>query len=152
APDSKSGGRKVVLVRVRPGAPTWHLDGVLIAPKYVNLPGRARLLGKLERLPCERRLFVLTLIWTGARVSEVLALTAQSFQVDAGVMAIDTLKRRRPSVREVPVPPHLVAELDRHFGFKDRQLDPQRAQLRLWPLHKELMRMAGIDGVRASGR
>ena len=60
-----------------------------------------------------------TLVWTGARVSEVLALTPSSFQLETGLAAIRTLKRRQHHVREVPIPPKLMAALDRHFRLKD---------------------------------
>jgi integrase len=42
------------------------------------------------------RLFRLTLGWSGARISEVLALTPASIDIESGVASIETLKRRRP--------------------------------------------------------
>ncbi len=58
----------------------------------------------------DRRLFILTLIWTGARVSEVLALTPVSFQLESGVVAIDTpmpaiaATTHRPITRSKSIP------------------------------------------------
>jgi integrase len=49
--------------------------------KYLNDAERSRALAAMTALPAERALFALTLAWTGARVSEVLALTAGSFQI-----------------------------------------------------------------------
>jgi site-specific recombinase XerD len=69
-------------------------------------------------------------------VSEVLALTASSFQVDRGIVAIQTLKRRRHHVREVPMPPSLVKALDCHFGISAAQHHEDTARLRLWPRHR----------------
>ncbi len=130
------------------------------ARKYVNAAERHRALAAMQELPPEKALFALTLAWTGARVSEVLALTAASFQVEAGVVAIVTLKRRSFSVREVPIPPDLMAGLDGKFGITARQRDPATATLCLWPWHratawrviKGVMKSAKIDGLHACPR
>lgn len=111
-------------------------------------------------LPTDRALFGLTLAWTGARVSEVLALTAASFQVEAGTVALWTLKRRRPSLREVPIPPELVAAIDAHFRLAERQRQAGAAAKQLWPwsrvtawrLIKSVMREAEIAGRHATPR
>jgi hypothetical protein len=54
-------------------------------------------------------------------VSEVLALTVLSFQVECGTVAIRTLKRRRLHMCEVPLPPELIAALDHHFSLSNRR-------------------------------
>ena len=72
------------------------------------------------------------LAWTGARVSEILALSPDSFQVVTCVVTIVTLKRRKTSVREVPIPPHLMARLERHYSLKRLQRSGD-AFRRLWP-------------------
>jgi hypothetical protein len=46
--------------------------------KYVNNAERRRVLQSIETLPRDRALFTLVLLWTGGRISEVLALTARS--------------------------------------------------------------------------
>src|SRR5207302_756023 len=84
----------------------------------------------------DEALFALTLAWTGARVSEVLALVPASFQVDAGIIALRTLKRRKFVMREVPVPPTLMQALNQHFCISEAQRDPLRAGRRLWPRHR----------------
>src|ERR1043165_2382567 len=63
------------------------------ARKYLNRAERQRMLVAAAKLRPDQALFVLTLAWTGARVSEVLALTRSSFQVELGLVAIRTLKR-----------------------------------------------------------
>ena len=107
------------------------------ARKYLNEPERGRVLTAMRTLPASRALFALTLAWTGARVSEVLALTASSFQIGRGIVAIRTLKRRRHVVREVPIPPELMTALDQHFHLGEAQRDPARAHVRLWPWRRE---------------
>ena len=62
-------------------------------------------------------LFSLLLAWTGGRVSEVLAVRANSFQLDRNLVSLHTLKRRKPHVREVPIAPGLMTAIDRHFGL-----------------------------------
>lgn len=128
--------------------------------KYVNLSERAALIDRLHWLPKRRRLFVLTLIWTGARVSEVLALVPASFQIDVAVVAVQTLKRRCAVTREIPIPPVLMAELGREFGLREAQRDSDTALRPLWRFHrvtawrviKAAMEQAGIHGVRATPR
>jgi len=138
----------------------FSLYGTDGARKYLNRDERQRVLAAVAQLPADRALFALTLAWSGARVSEVLALSASSFQIDAGVVAIRTLKRRGHHIREVPVPPELIKALDSRFHLTARQRDPRRADSRLWPWHrvtawriiKRLMTLCRISGRRASPR
>jgi len=130
------------------------------ARKYLNERERRRVLIAMQALPADRALFALTLAWTGARVSEVLALSAVSFQTGRGVVAIRTLKRRRHMVREVPLPPELMAALDRHFRLGEAQRDPARAHARLWSWRREtawriiknVMTASGVCGSPACPR
>jgi integrase/recombinase XerD len=101
--------------------------------KYLNAHERRRALAMMANLTPERALFSLTLAWTGARVSEVLALRINSFQVERCVVSIRTLKRRRACVREVPIAPGLMAALDQRFRLSELQRDPTTATQRLWP-------------------
>jgi integrase len=94
------------------------------ARKYLNRGERRRVLAVMAILPSDRALFSLTLAWTGARISEVLALTPASFQIEPGLVTFRTLKRRRFSTREVPIPPSLMTALDRHFQISATQRDP----------------------------
>lgn len=128
--------------------------------KYLNLAERRRILAAADAAQESEALFVETMAWTGARISEVLAMTPASLQIERGVVAIVTLKRRCFVVREVPLPPQLVADLERHFQLSARQLDPELASKRLWRCHrvtawrlvKSLMRQSGISGPSACPR
>ena len=130
------------------------------ARKYVNFSERAALVSQLASLPRPERLFILVLIWSGARISEVLSITPQSFQFETGILAIRTLKRRRHAVREVPIPPELATELNGCFDLQQRQREALLASERLWTFHrvtgwrliKCVMENAGIYGVRATPR
>jgi integrase/recombinase XerD len=139
-------------------APSLYAAGG--ARKYVNLPERAALLSQLTSLPTPERLFVLVLIWTGARISEVLSVTPQCFQFETCVLSVRTLKRRRHAVREIPIPRELAAELDGCFDLQQRQQEALLASERLWRFHrvtgwrliKYVMESAGIRGIRATPR
>jgi integrase len=128
--------------------------------KYINLAERRRVLAVMQELERERALFSLLLAWTGGRVSEVLAVRANSFQVERNVVALRTLKRRKPHTREVPISPGLMAALDRQFRLKVLQRHPETANGRLWPwsrwtawrLVKGAMLEAGIVGRPACPR
>jgi integrase/recombinase XerD len=73
--------------------------------------------------------FCLTLLFTGARISEVLALTRRRIDRTNRAIVIETLKRRRRGVfRAVPVPDKLLGQLDRVFDLDDLDADA-----RLWP-------------------
>ena len=104
--------------------------------KYVNHAERQRVLAVMQRLERERALFSLLLAWTGGRVSEVLAVRASSFQIQRNLVALRTLKRRRPHVREVPISPGLMAAIDRGFGLRELQADPETANRRLWRMSR----------------
>lgn len=82
--------------------------------KYLNAAERQRFVKAARRAPPKIRLFCLTLRWTGARISEVLALTPAAIDIESGVASIQTLKRRkRGVVRQVPLPPKVLQELIR---------------------------------------
>lgn len=145
--------------------PTWQPEAFsLYAPsgarKYLNHAERQRALAAMQFLEPGQALFALTLAWTGGRVSEVLALMPASFQIEHGIVALHTLKRRKHSVREVPVPPELMAALDGHFRLSPTQRDPRVADHRLWPwcrvtgwrIIKKVMRSTGISGRHACPR
>jgi site-specific recombinase XerD len=146
--------------------------------KYLNRSERQRVLEMMERLArrrrdadertasdvrereAERALFTALVGWTGGRVSEVLAVRADSFQLDRNVVALRTLKRRKPHVREVPVKPGFLAAVDRHFGLRELQRNPETANRRLWNFSrvtawrfvKRAMMEAGVVGRAACPR
>jgi integrase len=105
--------------------------------KYLNREERLRAIEAMHGLDTDKALFALTLAWTGARVSEVLALTPSSFQIERGVVAFITLKRRCHSVREVPLPGDLIGALDRHYKLRGMQADPRVGRERLTLLHAQ---------------
>jgi integrase/recombinase XerD len=84
-------------------------------------------------MPPEDRLFCLILMWSGARLSEVLALTPNSLDLETGLATFETLKRRRRAVvRQVRLPTSVLTELDQVFAISSRQSDPFLTDRRLW--------------------
>ena len=103
------------------------------ADPVADAADRSRFVEASRRMPARIRLFCLTLRWSGARISEVLALTPPRSISRAALRAFRTLMRRkRGIVRQVPLPPNLLRELDRVFRLRIAQRDPELATLRLW--------------------
>jgi integrase len=108
-----------------------------------------------QRAPPDVRLFFLVLNFSGARISEVLALTPEALDIESGAVSIHTLKRRRPGiVRQVPLPRDVLSELNRVLGLRRQQRDPDLSSKRLWRWSrttawrrvKEIMAAARIAG------
>jgi len=123
--------------------------------KYLNATERQRFVEAAQREPPRSRLFCLTLGWSGARISEALALTPASFDIESGVACIETLKRRRRGVvQQVPLPTELLVELDHECGLTRAQRDPDKVNVRIWCFSrttarryvKRVMKSAGIVG------
>jgi integrase/recombinase XerD len=125
--------------------------------KYLSRSERARALKATEQLPPERALFCITLAYTGARISEVLALRPIDFLIADCLITFRTLKRRRFHIRQVPVPPFLMAALEQVHELRLRQADPGLRTRRVWIFHrvtawrivKSIMAMAGLRGAVA---
>jgi integrase/recombinase XerD len=135
------------------------LHGISGARKYLNATERRRFQAAASRAPAEVRLFCLLLLWSGCRVSEVLALTPASVDLDRSVVTIETLKRRRRGlIREVPLPKPLVPELEGQFSIRTEQRNSHSSYRRLWAWSrttawrrlKSIMASADIHGLSAS--
>lgn len=131
----------------QPSASLYSREG---QRKYLTSDERARFLDAAWQ--CARpdlRTLCLTLAWTGCRISEALALTGRCIEVEAGFIAISTLKRRSRMlmIREVPVPPEVLQELNATYAIgttcPDRRLWGL-SRSRAWSLVKDVMHNAGI--------
>ena len=127
--------------------------------KYLNAAERRRFIKAACRAPPPVRLFGLVLGWSGARISEVLALTPAAIDLESGVANIETLKRRKRGViRQVPLPRDVLGELSRVFQIRQRQRDPEVATEPIWRWSrttawrriKELMAAAEVSGTPAT--
>ena len=106
------------------------------------------------------RTLCMTLAYAGCRLSEALALTADRIDLSAGVLTIESLKKRRTGVfRSVPVPPALLETLDMVHGIREQQSSRGKGRgMRLWPWSRmtgwravhAVMEAARLDGPHAS--
>jgi integrase/recombinase XerD len=126
--------------------------------KYLNEAELQRFIDAARSAPAKARLFCLMLGYSGARISEALALTRAAIDIESGVASLQTLKRRRPGVfRQVPLPADLISELDRAFALRDAQRGVEFARARIWQFSrttawryvKAVMAAAGITGTPA---
>jgi integrase/recombinase XerD len=93
--------------------------------------------------------FCLTLAITGARVSEVLALTPARIDAANGAIVFQTLKRRAQGIfRAVPVPQSLVDTLSAIHDLDNEVGEDQRlwnwGRTTAWKRVKEIMKIAQI--------
>lgn len=97
--------------------------------KYLTAQERRRFIEAAHRQLPSVETFCLTLAFSGARISEALALTAGNIDTAAGIIVFESLKKRRKGVyRQVPVPTSLLRRLE-----SEHALSRADAQMRLWP-------------------
>ena len=130
------------------------------ARKYLTAQERDGFLRAAEQADRPVRTLCMTLAYSGCRLSEALALTADRIDLPAGLLVFETLKKRRAGVyRSVPVPPALLEALNLVHGI--RELQSQRGKgrgVRLWPWSRmtgwravhAVMQAARLDGPHAS--
>src|SRR5579863_4044899 len=116
--------------------------------KYLTAEERNRFIGAARGRPFPINTFCLTLAYSGARISEVLALKAGNVDIAAGVIVIETLKKRRRGVfRQVPVPDVLLRKLVTNHKLKcsspDQHLWPM-SRTTAWKEVKAVMRDVGV--------
>ena len=126
--------------------------------KYLTLQERTRFLDAVRGDPRpEVQTFALTLVHTGCRISEALALRPDDVDLEAVELRIRTLKRRREHWRAVPVPEALVHELELVHGLRRAKRSSRGRKASLWPFSRptatrhiaRLMAAAGIEGPQA---
>lgn len=127
--------------------------------KYLTTAERLRFMEKAEWREAPVRLFCRVLGWSGGRISEVLALTPATIDVEVGAVNLRTLKRRTKGVtRQVLLPSDVLDDLERSVDLRARQRDPARVHKRLWPWSrttawrhvKQVMAAANIIGAHAT--
>lgn len=106
-----------------------------------------------RKFPLDVQSFCLTIAYTGCRISEALALTAENIDFEAQALIVKCLKKRGKTVyRGIPLPAVLLEMLRTLVGQIG---DPAK---RLWPWSRmtgyrrirEVMEIAGIEGEHAS--
>lgn len=134
--------------------------------KYINEPERRMFLRAARKTaPLPVFTFCLVLAFTGARISEVLALTPRRIDMEGRAIVFRSLKKpKKPNVkpiyRSVPVPSRLLRKLDAVHDIKGARRDASRVDERIWPWCRrtattriqEVMHAAGITGIQATAR
>jgi integrase/recombinase XerD len=128
--------------------------------KYLTPAERREFLQAAQRAPEKVRTFCATLTYTGCRISEALALTADRVDLADGVLVFESLKKRRRGVyRAVPVPPDLLSHLDAVHDLRSARFQEGRgygvplwdwSRATAWRRVREIMDAAGITGLHAS--
>jgi len=129
----------------------WQIYDAAGRRKYINATERALFLAQADRLAPHLRALCYALVYSGARISELLALTRHQLDADGHALTIRTLKRRRLKFRVIPIPPEITAMLlalqptvDGRFWTLHRTT--------AWRLVKRLMEGGGVSGPMACNR
>lgn len=94
--------------------------------------------------------FCLTLAFTGARISEALAITPERLDVSNEAIVFETLKQRRKGVfRAVPIPGKLLDFITDTTGVSQAKIAARRlwpwGRTTAWKQVKRVMKAAGIS-------
>jgi integrase/recombinase XerD len=125
--------------------------------KYLTPAERVSFIAAAKSLTSRpARSYCLTLVLTGARISEPLEVTPRHIDWIAKTMTLRTLKRRKLVHRTVPVPDDLLEIIELIHDTGNRK----HADLPLWPVDratahrwvKQAMAIAGLDGPHASAK
>ncbi len=123
---------------------------------YCTADERKAFLKEAQNRPDDVELFCLTLCYSGARISEVLNLTPQRIDVSAGVIIIETLKKRKRGIfRAVPLPDFLIKRLNQRV--KSNALQPHQrifpwCRTKAWQEVKSVMQTKQIIGAQATAK
>lgn len=125
--------------------------------KYLTPAERATFIAAAKSLKSRpARSYCLTLVLTGARISEPLEITPRHIDGAAKTIILRTLKRRRLVFRTIPVPDELLEMIELIHDTTNRKLadqplwDVDRATAHRWV--KEAMALAGLSGPHASAK
>jgi integrase/recombinase XerD len=118
-------------------AKSWRMEYSLYDErgrrKYLVATERAAFLQAALQAGGKTATFCAVLTFSGARVSEVLALTPERIDEAQGTINFETLKRRKKGItRAVPIPRNLFMYLEGVHHFRDAQRDTATATRRLW--------------------
>lgn len=129
--------------------------------KYLTTEECRAFLAAARGSPPDVFAFCAMLAYTGARISEVLALVSDRIDPNAGLVIIESLKKRKGGVyRAVPVPTWLIDRLDALQNIKLRKTCSDSRSERIWPWcrttawkHvKRNMEIVGMEGPHACPR
>jgi len=113
-----------------------------------------------ELLNLKHRIFCQALHWSGARVSELLALTGEKIDFQKSCITLRTIKKRKftkkgelkaPSYRQIPVPSYFLDSLDLVFELRARKRRKEESlKFPLWASENDpLKSMSRVTAWRA---
>jgi len=120
------------------------------ARKYLTARERSAFIRAACRAEGEIATFCLTLALTGARISEVLAITRERIDISNQTVVFETLKRRKRGIfREVPIPSKLIALLRQVHDLDTLGRDPNEriwkwGRTTAWKRVRALMKIAKV--------
>ncbi|HEY1707218.1 MAG TPA: site-specific integrase [Rhizomicrobium sp.] len=113
--------------------------------KYLTARERLAFAHAASKEPLAISTFCLTMAFTGARISEVLALTLARIDAADDAIVFETLKQRKKRIfRAVPVPRTFIPLLTAYGTERPDRLWPW-GRTSAWKIVKSVMREAGID-------
>jgi integrase/recombinase XerD len=128
--------------------------------KYLTPSERKAFLKASVNAPEDVMTFCATLAYSGCRISEALALTADRVDLPDGVLVFETLKKRRKGIyRAVPVPAGFLQTLTLVHDLQAIQSRPdggagaslwEWSRATAWRRVREVMHSAGIKGLHAT--
>lgn len=127
--------------------------------KYLTASERLHFLQAVDGMPAELRTFCRVLSYTGARISEVLAMTPQRIDAVARLIIVESLKKRQRGIfRAIPLPVPLLDELEQVHQLARLRDSVDLSRHRIWPWCrafawrriKEAMVVAGVHGPQAT--
>ncbi len=102
--------------------------------KYLTIDERRNFLGAARKAAPEVYTFCAILAFTGARISEVLALTPDRIDFSDNLIIVECLKKRCPGIyRSLPVPQKMLELFDDIHGIRQTQRNPLVFNVRIWP-------------------
>lgn len=106
-----------------------------------------------RRLPQPEALFCLMVYYTGMRISEALAVTAQDVDSSTGTVRVRSLKKRaKREYRRLPIPDKLVVGL-RLLASAEPELPLWTfSRTTAWRIIKRVMDDAQINGIHATAK
>ena len=121
--------------------------------KYLTREEGRRFLKCARKLDRAEALFCMTIFYTGMRISEALALTAQDIDHATGAVRIRSLKKREQrEFRRIPVPNALLSGLRQLSGDKTEGPLWTCSRTTGWRIIKRVMHEAEVTGIHATAK
>ncbi len=119
--------------------------------KYLTHAEGRRFLKCARQQPREAALFCMAIFYTGMRISEALALTAEDVDHSSKAVRVRSLKKRQHrEYRRIPVPSSLLSGLRQLADAKTEGPLWSFSRTTGWRIVKQVMLQAEISGIHAT--